>query len=187
MPKKLFYTPLFFFLCITLLVCQSLGLATEKKAVDDDDLNTNVKAEYNAMSGKEADWFHWGFHGQVLTPPLPAGFPKIQWPFVQSPLPSGGFPKIQWPFVYPPLPSGGFPKIQWPFVHPPLPSGGFPKIQGPFVHPPLPSGGFQVPPLFPWHPWIPPYMFHPHGETESVEIDHAGGDVVTDNAPPPTA
>ncbi|KAL2481152.1 Uncharacterized protein Adt_34118 [Abeliophyllum distichum] len=167
MAKKLSFTPLFFFLCITLLVCQSLGLAIEKKAVANDDINTNVQAEYNAMSSKEADWFHF--------------IPHL---FIH--------PRLPWPGVNPPLPAG-FPKIQWPFVHPPLPSGGFPKIQWPFVHPPLPSGGFKVPPLLPWHPWyhphpwIPPYMFHPHGETESVEIDNAGGDVVTVAAPPPPA
>ncbi|KAL2502210.1 WW domain-binding protein 11-like [Forsythia ovata] len=174
-----------------------LGLAIEKNVVPDDDsmasLNTNVQAEYNEMLGKQADWFHRGLiphpflHPKVpwpfVHPPLPSGgFPKIQWPFIHPPLPSGGFPKIQWPFIHPPLPSGGFPKIQWPFVHPPLPSGGFPKIQWPFVHPPLPSGGFKFPPHMPWHPWIPPYMWHPHGATESVNMDNEGTGVIAEES-----
>ncbi|KAL2481143.1 Uncharacterized protein Adt_34109 [Abeliophyllum distichum] len=171
MAKKVSLTPLFLFLCIALSLCQGLSLATEKNAAAEDDsttsLNTDVQAEYNAMSDKQADWFHWGL---------------IPHPFLH--------PRHPWPHVHPPLPAG-FPKIHWPFVHPPLPPG-FPKIHWPFVHPPIPSGGFKFPPLMPWihphpwfhhHPWVPPHLWHPHGATESDNINNEGaGDVIDETS-----
>ncbi|KAL2502211.1 Uncharacterized protein Fot_36059 [Forsythia ovata] len=180
MAKKLSYTPLFFFLCITLLVCQSLGLATEKKAVDDDDLNTNVKAEYNAMSG---------FHGQVLTPHYqPASLRFNGLLFNRRYLQEASLKFNGLLFTHHYL-QEAFPRFNGLLFTRRYRQEASPRFKG------LLCTHLFLQAVFKFHHYFRGIRgFRPicfirmgHGATESVEIDNAGAGVVTDDSPPPTA